>query len=113
MFLHYGDMISDTPREIHRIAEFIGHRMADDEVEAVARAVSFKRVKEQAVAESDANRDRPDAFEGGQATFINKGNNGRWRDVLSEKDLEMYRDTRDKVLTPDCARWLEEGGEVN
>lgn len=112
LFLHYGDMIADTPREIRRIADFINHEMTDEEVKAVADAVSFKRVKEQAVAETEANRGQPDAFEGGQATFINKGSNGRWHDVLNEEDLEMYRATRDKVLTPDCAKWLEEGGEV-
>ncbi|MBO6557321.1 MAG: sulfotransferase domain-containing protein [Pseudomonadales bacterium] len=112
MFLHYGDMIADTPKQIRRIADFIDHSMTDEEVEAVANAVSFKRVKAQAIAETEANKDLPDAFEGGQATFINKGSNGRWRDVLDEEDLQMYRTTRDKVLTPDCATWLEKGGEV-
>ncbi len=112
MFLHYSDMVGDTSAIVRRIADFIEHPMTDDDVDAVTRAVSFKRVKEQAVAESEATKGQPDAFAGGQATFINKGSNGRWRDLLGEEELAMYRTTRDKVLTPDCARWLEEGGGV-
>ncbi len=112
LFLHYADMIRDTPAAIRRIADFIDHRLDDDEVADIARAVSFKRVKEQAIAETQATRDEPQGFIGGQASFINKGTNGRWRNLLNEEDLELYRATRDRVLPPDCARWLEEGGEV-
>ncbi|MGV0035009.1 MAG: hypothetical protein ACNYPE_08585 [Candidatus Azotimanducaceae bacterium WSBS_2022_MAG_OTU7] len=51
----------------------------------------------------------PEVFRGGLATFINKGTNGRWRDILTDEDIGLYRETQDKVLTPDCAAWLEEG----
>ncbi len=110
LFLHYADMLADTPATVRRIADFIEHDVSDEQVLRIAEAVSFKRVKAQAVVASAATKDEPQAFEGGQATFINKGTNGRWRDVLDSEDLAMYRATRDKVLTPDCATWLEEGG---
>lgn len=109
LFLHYSDMLSDLPAIVRRLAEFIDHPMTGDEVAAVVNAVSFDTVKKQAVAESTQPSETPEVFKGGQATFINKGTNGRWRDVLTDEDLELYKETRDKVLSPDCAAWLEEG----
>ena len=50
-----------------------------------------------------------DTFKGGAQTFINKGTNGRWRDVLTEDDLAMYRAAVARELTPDCAQWFEHG----
>jgi hypothetical protein len=32
--------------------------------------------------------------------------------VLSEEELALYEQTRERVLSPDCARWLEEGGRA-
>jgi len=49
------------------------------------------------------------AFKGGSDAFIFKGTNGRWRDVLTSEDLALYEAAKKRVLTPDCARWLEQG----
>jgi aryl sulfotransferase len=51
-------------------------------------------------------------FEGGAKTFLYKGTNGRWKDVLSEAELVQYRAAMEKSLTPECARWMEQGGAV-
>lgn len=45
----------------------------------------------------------------GLATFIFKGTNGRWKDVLTENELAMYERAKARVLTSDCAAWLEQG----
>ena len=50
------------------------------------------------------------AFKGGGQTFIYKGTNGRWKDVLSDDELELYEAAKRRTLADDCARWLEEGG---
>ncbi len=52
-------------------------------------------------------------WKGGAAAFFFKGNNGRWRDVLTEDDLAMYEAAKGRVLSPDCAAWLEQGGPVS
>ena len=49
-------------------------------------------------------------FDGGAQTFINKGSNGRWRDVLTAEELSTYDKHIAKTLTPECANWLENGG---
>jgi len=41
--------------------------------------------------------------------FFYKGTNGRWRGVLTDDELAMYERTKSEVMTPDCARWLEQG----
>jgi aryl sulfotransferase len=48
-------------------------------------------------------------WKGGAQTFMNKGTNGRWREVLSAEELAQYDSLCAKALTPDCRRWLESG----
>ena len=48
-------------------------------------------------------------FDGGPQAFINKGTNRRWLNVLNDDDLEMHEAAVKRVLTPDCAQWLEHG----
>ena len=107
LFLHYADLRRDLESSIRRIGAFIEHELSEAEVQRIARAVSFEKVKSQAVAESAARGD-DGSFKGGQATFINKGSNGRWRDFLDEADLALYRQKRDRLLSPDCIAWLEQ-----
>ena len=45
-------------------------------------------------------------WEGGASTFINKGTNGRWRDVLTAEDIARYEATAERELGTECARWL-------
>ena len=48
-------------------------------------------------------------WEGGAKTFIHKGTNGRWRDVLSKEDVLQYEQLATTELGEDCAHWLEAG----
>jgi len=48
-------------------------------------------------------------FDGGGKTFINKGVNGRWRDVLSPAESAAYERMAVEKLGADCARWLATG----
>jgi aryl sulfotransferase len=41
--------------------------------------------------------------------FINKGVNGRWKDVLTTADSAEYEARAAAELGPDCARWLATG----
>ena len=48
-------------------------------------------------------------WDGGAETFIHKGTNGRWRDVLSEDEVRKYEDEAYRQLGPACAHWLATG----
>ncbi len=106
LFVHYNDLLSDPHGEIGRIARFLQIDCSQQRLAEVARAVSFATMKEQ------AEQLLPDAgrvWRGGAQTFIFKGTNGRWKEVLSEEELALYAETTARVLPPDCARWLEQG----
>jgi len=46
-------------------------------------------------------------FEGGAKSFIFKGTNGRWRDVLTPDELASYAARVAEVLPPAAGVWLE------
>ena len=113
LFMHYADMLADLEGSVRRIAGFIDHPLSDTDVARIVERTSFSAVKKQA-QEADANPDpdEPAIFKGGQSAFFFKGTNGRWKEILNDDDLALYEATRSRVLSDDCARWLEEGGPV-
>ena len=109
LMLHYGDMLADTPGAIARIAAFL-----DIEVDAAAIAAVTEEVSMGAMRK-DADNYVPDggsSWVGGARTFLHKGVNGRWRDILTDPELQLYEQACDRVLSPDCRHWLEHGGTV-
>jgi aryl sulfotransferase len=52
-------------------------------------------------------------WDAGAQVFIHKGQNGRWREVMSAEDCQAYEAHTLSELSPDCARWLSEGGSTN
>jgi aryl sulfotransferase len=106
LFVHYSDLLRDLEGEIQRIAAFLDIDVSDPLLPKIAHAVTFNTVK------AHAEQIHPQAahtFKGGANTFIYKGTNGRWRTVLTEADLQLYRAVAARELEPDCARWLENG----
>jgi aryl sulfotransferase len=104
--VHYADLKADPLGEIRGIAGFLGIEISDEALVNVVERTSFDAMRERAIA-ADANRTSP--FREGAKTFFYKGTNGRWRDTLTESELAMYEQTKENVLTPGCAHWLEMG----
>ena len=48
-------------------------------------------------------------WDGGAKTFVHKGTNGRWHDLLGEEDVANYELRARQELGEDCARWLATG----
>jgi aryl sulfotransferase len=112
-FLHYADMLADLEGTIRRIAAYIERAVSDEEVARIASEVNFSSMKKRAVEmDEKSSEEEPQFFTGGNASFFFKGTNGRWRDVLSDADLALYAAAKERVLSPDCAQWLEQGGQV-
>lgn len=110
LFVHYNDLKADLEGEIRRIAGFLGITHSDEAFHAIAEAVHFDAVKknpERIVG------DLSPFFAGGAQSFVHKGTNGRWKDVLTEAELAQYRAAMERTLEPACARWLEHGGAVS
>ncbi len=107
-FIHYNDMLADLGASVRKLAEFAGIDVDDDKVARVVEATTFANVKK-AIAEDDAEDPMAATFKGGRDGFYFSGTNGRWREVLGEADLSLYEEAKRRVLTPDCAQYLELG----
>jgi len=58
--------------------------VSDADVARIVDANTFGNVKKKAIeADANADPDAPQFFEGGQTSFIYKGTNGRWKDVMT------------------------------
>jgi aryl sulfotransferase len=109
MLIHFSDMKSDLPGSIRRIADFLGISVDDATMERIVDHCSFDYMKKHA---ADMAPRGGIMFKGGADTFINKGSNGRWRDMLTAQDIAAYEARAVAELGPDCARWLEHGGPI-
>ena len=107
---HYSDMLKDTDKAVREMAAFLEIDVPDDAWEGIVKAVSFSEMKRQ------GDKYAPGAgtfWKGGADTFLNKGKNGRWREVLSDGELKLYEAACERVLTDECRQWLEQGGELD
>ncbi|WP_171181243.1 sulfotransferase domain-containing protein [Ruegeria sp. HKCCD8929] len=106
LFLHFEAMKRDMAKEIRRVAAFIGTEINEDEWDDILHHCSFEYMKENA---ADAAPLGGIFWDGGAQTFVNKGVNGRWRDVLSAEDVAKYESVVSQELPADCAHWLATG----
>jgi aryl sulfotransferase len=109
LFVHYKDLLADLEGEIRRIAGYLNIEVPASALATIVRNCTFAQMK------AHGSKLMPVAdliFKGGSQTFFNKGTNGRWKDILSAKELELYDAAALRALNPDCRRWLEGGGHI-
>jgi aryl sulfotransferase len=103
---HFANLKADLSKEIRSIAAFLDIEPAAAAWPAIEDHCTFEYMKR------TASRSAPSGgiyWKGGARTFINKGTNGRWRDVLQPEDIALYESTAVAQLGPDCAHWLATG----
>lgn len=105
-FFHYNDFLNDTEVEIKRLAAYLEIEVDDKYWPQIIDAISLDSMRARG---PEYAPDGGAFWKGGADTFLNKGTNGRWKDVLSEEELAQYDELSEKALTPDCRRWLEVG----
>ena len=104
--IHFASLKADMQREIRGIAEFLEIPVDPSRWDAIVEHCSFDYMKKNATKSVPLGG----AFwDGGAETFINKGTNGRWRDVLTADDVERYERRARAELGEDCAHWLATG----
>ncbi len=105
-FVHFANLKKDMPAEIRRIAGFIETPIDESKWESILLHCGFDYMK------ANATKSVPlgGAFwDGGAQTFIHKGTNGRWRDILQNEDILKYENRAAKELDKECAQWLARG----
>jgi len=106
LLVHYNDLKADLPGEMARISQFLEIDTPAATLAELARAAEFENMKAQGkdlLAKLDQHFDR------GHDRFLNKGVNGRWKDVLTAEDVGRYEALAATRL-PDGARaWIGSG----
>jgi aryl sulfotransferase len=108
LFVHYADMLADPGCEIAAMAHFLGIELSDSVLHQIIEHTRLPAMRRRGV-ERDQERQGHPIFLGGSTTFFNQGTNGRWLEILTTEEQGMYDEAKAKVLTPECAAWLEEG----
>jgi aryl sulfotransferase len=106
MFVHFANLKKDLPGEMKRIAEFLEVDVAENRWPVLTEHCSFDYMKAHAAMSAPLGGQ---LWDGGAETFINKGTNGRWRDLLTEDDCRSYEARALKELGGPCAHWLATG----
>lgn len=108
LFVHYNDLTDDLEKQVKRIAQFLQITdLTEDLVKKITKASTFESMKK------DGNKLIPKyskVFKGGAEAFLHKGKNGRWKEVFTEDDLELYA-RMNKRYDRKMIAWIEKGGE--
>ena len=106
-FVHFAKLKEDMPGEIKKIADFLEIEVEDDDTwNAILEHCSFDYMKE------NADKSAPlggALWNGGSKTFIHKGTNGRWKEILPKEVSERYERMCVEKLGEVCARWINTG----
>ncbi|MBW8813422.1 MAG: sulfotransferase domain-containing protein [Caulobacterales bacterium] len=104
--VHFARLKADLEGEMRAIADFLDIAIPEDRWPACVEHCTFDYMK----AHAEQVAPMGGAFwEGGANTFVNKGVNGRWADVLSPAESLAYERMAAEKLGADCAHWLKTG----
>jgi aryl sulfotransferase len=106
LFVHYANLKRDMEGGIRNIADFLNIPIDEATWPAIIEHCSFDYMK------ANATESVPLGgifWEGGAETFIHKGTNGRWKDVLTEEESQKYEKLAVEKLGATCAHWLATG----
>jgi aryl sulfotransferase len=107
LLVHYNDLKADLSGEMRRIADFLDISVPAAQWPAVVERCTFESMRERGSTEIGPMLEM--VFEGGAKGFLFKGTNGRWRDVLTQEELERYAKRVAEVMPPEAAAWMERG----
>jgi aryl sulfotransferase len=104
--VHFAKLKADLAGQMQAIADFLEIDVPEARWPAIIEHCGFDYMKRHAAAVAPLGGA---IFDGCAETFINKGTNGRWREVLSAEESDAYERMALEKLGPDCARWLATG----
>ena len=104
--MHFVALKADLRGQVLGTADFLSIAVDPVRLDTIVEHCSFDYMKRHAAAAVPLGGI---LWEGGAETFINKGINGRWRDVLTADDNARYEALARAELGEDCARWLVAG----
>lgn len=103
MLVHFADLKRDMGGKMREIADFLEVSVPPEAWPDLERLCSFDWMKANAANVAPLSGA---IFDGGGATFINKGTNGRWQTILPAEDSAAYEARARAELGEECAAWL-------
>lgn len=103
--MHFNHLREDLPGTVRQIAKFLNIAIDEKNFSQILEHCSLDFMKNRAAEFEFLGL----VFEGGGRNFINKGTNGRWKDVLSAQEIAKCDEIAANNLSPDCAHWLKTG----
>lgn len=104
-FAHFNDLTADLEGEMRAIASFLDIEVPEDLWPVAVRRCGLSEMREEARGHATLDV----VFENGADAFFHRGTNGRWRDALTQEQLDRYSALVADGLPADAARWLESG----
>ncbi|MDH3650027.1 MAG: sulfotransferase domain-containing protein [Saprospiraceae bacterium] len=106
MFVHFTNLKQDMEGLMKKIASFLDIPIDEAQWDTIVKHCTFDYMKAHATASVPLGGI---FWEGGAKTFINKGTNGRWTDILSEEESQKYESIAIEKLGLECSHWLKTG----
>lgn len=103
MLVHFADLKRDMGGKMREIADFLEVSVPAENWPELETLCSFDWMKANAAKVAPLGGA---IFDGGGATFINQGTNGRWQELLPAKDSAAYEAQARAELGEECAAWL-------
>ena len=110
LFVHYADLKRDLAGQMRRIADFLGIALGSAEWAAAVEHCTFDYMRAHGEHTVPAGGRM---WRDGAASFLHRGEAGRWRELLTPAQGEAYAERARAELGVDCARWLEHGGATD
>ena len=106
LMVHYRDLKADLHGEMQRIAAFLDIPVPAPLRATLIEAATFANMRRHA---DELHPIIARAMIGGAATFFHKGENDRWRGVLTDDDMAAFEVRAREHFEPACAKWLQDG----
>jgi len=103
---HYSDLKGDLAGQMRRLAEVLHVDVPADRWPALVHASTFEEMKKHADLLAP---DTTHALWKDNTQFFDKGQSGRWRDVVSEENVARYDARVAELADPELAQWVHHG----
>ncbi|HTQ12823.1 MAG TPA: sulfotransferase domain-containing protein [Rhizomicrobium sp.] len=104
--IHFANLKRDLSGEMRDIARYLDTPVDEARWPRIVEHCTFDYMKAHAAKSAPLGGV---LWQGGAETFINKGVNGRWKDLLTAGDNARYEARAVAELGAECARWLATG----
>ncbi len=101
LFVHYDELLADLEGQMRRVATFLGITVDDAHWPALVERCTFASMKKHSEQIADFGN-----FMGGADSFLYKGTNGRWRDVLTADELAEFDRRSREFLAPEALAFV-------